>query len=164
MRLRLVLIVLLLSQIVLDAKTVTIERIEPPFWWTGMANPQLQLLVYGVEISSTVPEINFPGVEISEVLRTANPNYLFININIKPDIPPGNFEIFFKKGKTAAVTQSFELKQRKIESAGRKGFNDSDAIYLLMPDRFSNGDTTNDFIEGMLEQTDQEQSGWKARR
>ena len=147
-------IVLLLSQIVLDAKTVTIERIEPPFWWTGMANPQLQLLVYGIEISSTVPEINFPGVEISEVLRTANPNYLFININIKPDIPPGNFEIFFKKGKTAAVTQSFELKQRKIESAGRKGFNESDAIYLLMPDRFSNGDTTNDFIEGMLEQTD----------
>ncbi len=154
MRLRLVLIILLLCQIVLDAKTVTIERIEPPFWWTGMANPQLQLLVYGVEISSTVPEINFPGVEISDVLRTANPNYLFISINIKPDIPPGNFEIFFKKGKTALVVQSFELKQRKTESAGRKGFNDSDAIYLLMPDRFSNGDTTNDFIEGMLEQTD----------
>jgi glycosidase len=138
----------------LQVKSQNIERIEPPFWWTGMANPQLQIMIYGDNINSLIPEINHPGIEISEVKTIANPNYLFINIIIKPDLPPGNFEIFFKQGRTTVTTKFFELKQRNLGSAERKGFDPSDAIYLLMPDRFSNGDTTNDFIEGMLEQTD----------
>jgi glycosidase len=136
------------------ASTQTVERIEPPFWWTGMVNSQIQLLVHGSNISSTSPEINFPGVEITDVLRIANPNYLFININIKPDIPPGNFEIFFKQGRTTILTKIYEIRQRKIGSFARRGFDQSDAIYLIMPDRFSNGDTTNDFVDGMEEQTD----------
>lgn len=135
----------------LGLKSQTIERIEPPFWWTGMTNPTLQLLVYGKNIALTEPEINFPGVEINEIYRTANQNYLFITINIKPDIPPGNFEIFFKKGRQSILTKSFELRQRKFDSASRKGFNPGDAVYLLMPDRFANGDTLNDDAEGMLE-------------
>ena len=136
------------------AYSVSIDRVEPPFWWTGMVNPQLQLLVHGEDISSTMPEINYPGVEINEVIRTANPNFLFINMTIQSDIPPGNFEIFFKKGRTNVTVISYELKQRKIESAERKGFTKTDVVYLLMPDRFANGDTTNDFIEGMQEQTE----------
>jgi glycosidase len=131
---------------------IAVQRIEPPFWWTGMVNPQLQLLVYGTDISSTLPEINYPGVEITNILKVDNPNYLFLDINIKLDIPPGSFEVYFKKGKVTMAIQSYELKQRKAGSAGRKGFDESDAIYLIMPDRFSNGDTTNDNVPEMLDQ------------
>jgi neopullulanase len=137
-----------------EAVSQTIDRIEPPFWWTGMSNPSLQLLVYGENIASTEPEINFPGVEISEVQRTANQNYLFISMNIAREIPPGTFEIYFKNGKSTSITRSYELKQRKFDSAGRKGFSSADAVYLLMPDRFSNGDTTDDFVDSMIEKKD----------
>jgi neopullulanase len=151
---RMGLILSLLLNIQVKVFSFSIDRIEPPFWWTGMVNPQLQIMVYGNDIGSLIPEINHPGVEISEVKTIANQNYLFININIKPDLPPGNFEIFFKQGKTTVATKIFELKQRNIGSAARRSFDENDAIYLIMPDRFSDGDTINDFVEGMLEQTD----------
>jgi neopullulanase len=141
-------LLLVISQ---NAVSQTIDRIEPPYWWTGMVNPQLQILVHGTNLSSVIPEINYPGLEITEIKTIANPNYLFIDINIKPDIPPGSFEIFFKQGRTTVATKIYELKQRKIGSSSRKGFNEMDAIYLVMPDRFSNGDTTNDNVEGMTE-------------
>ncbi|MBM3436969.1 MAG: alpha-amlyase, partial [Bacteroidetes bacterium] len=120
-----------------------IERIEPPFWWTGMNNPKLELLVYGPNISSTEAEINHPGVEISDIKRVPNPNYLFIELEIGKDIPPGYFEIVFRKNWEIQVKYAYELRSRKPGSLSRKGFDKSDAIYLLMPDRFSNGDTLN---------------------
>lgn len=133
------------------ADDVKIERIEPPFWWTGMASPQLQLLVYGKDISLASPEINQPGVVITGVSKVTNPNYLFVDLEISRDIPPGAVEIFFKKGKTIYTTAQYELRGRKPGSANRKSFDKSDAIYLLMPDRFSNGDTSNDNFPEMLE-------------
>ena len=57
----------------------TLDHVEPPFWWTGFKNPELQLMVHGTDISKTKPEINYTGVEIVAVTSVENPNYLFID-------------------------------------------------------------------------------------
>jgi glycosidase len=154
MKLKYSIVLLFLLQGTVWADDSKIERVEPPFWWTGMSNPQLQLLVYGKDISVTVPELNHPGIVITGVSKVTNPNYLFVELEISKDIPPCEFEIFFKKGKSVYTSFKYELRGRKQGSSSRKSFNKSDAVYLLMPDRFSNGDTSNDNIPEMLEQCD----------
>ncbi len=131
-----------------------LEKIEPPFWWVGMQNPNLQLLVYGKNISETQPQINYKGVILKEVIKAENPNYLFLNLEITDDAIAGFFRINFIKENKIVQTYRYELKNRKAGSKERKGFNSSDVIYLMMPDRFSNGDTSNDNIQEMKEKAD----------
>jgi len=138
----------------LFAQDIKIEKVEPPFWWTGMVNPDLQILVYGSNISLAVPEINYPGIKIKRINKVDNPNYLFLDVVISDEVLPGSFDIMFKVGNRLIPPYSFELKERKEGSAGRLGFDRSDALYLLMPDRFSNGDPSNDNVSNMLEKAD----------
>ncbi|HNW73260.1 MAG TPA: alpha-amylase family glycosyl hydrolase, partial [Bacteroidales bacterium] len=133
---------------------ITLQRVEPPFWWKGFKNPNLQVMVHGTGIGKTTVSIRYPGVELVKVHKVDNPNYLFLDLKILPAARPGNFAInFVNQGKTV-VTYSYQLIDRVKNSANRKGFDASDAIYLLMPDRFSNGDPANDNLEGMLEKAD----------
>lgn len=127
------------------------DRIEPPFWWTGMNNPSLQLMIHGTDIADYRISIDYNGVSLVSVERTGNNNYLFVNLDISPDATPGIFNIDFKDGDKRIFTEEYELKQRNQGSADRQGFNSSDVMYLLMPDRFANGDPSNDEIEGMKE-------------
>ncbi len=129
-----------------------IDRIEPPFWWTDMKETNLQLLVYGPKISQSRPVVDYPGLSIKEILLVENPDYLFINLNISATAKPGtaNIVFYFPKGKPLVFP--YELKAREPNSALREGFNSSDAIYLIMPDRFANGNPQNDNMPGMLEQ------------
>lgn len=129
-------------------------RVEPPFWWTGMKNPELQLLVYGKDISTTTVNLNHPGVKLVNKISVENPNYLFLNLEIGADARPGSFPITFTRGRKTEFTYSYELKQRKENQAGQKGFGPSDVVYLIMPDRFANGDPSNDNVPGMLETAD----------
>lgn len=131
-----------------------VNRIEPPFWWAGMKNTELQLMVYGKNIGNTEPKINYPGIQIKEVIRPENSNYLFINLEISPHILPGKFKINFETGKRKHPSVEYELKKRAESSALRQGFDNTDVIYLLMPDRFANGNMKNDNITGMLEKAD----------
>lgn len=128
-----------------------VSRIEPPFWWTGMAESELQLLVYGKDIGKTRVSLTYPGVELKEVVMVENPNYLFINLNIRPEAQAGTMQILFQGLRKKPLTVSYELKTRKQGSAQRGGFSNADVIYLLMPDRFSNGNPANDDMPGMLE-------------
>lgn len=128
-----------------------VERMEPPFWWAGMKNPKLQLMVNGENIAETKPELDYPGVEITAVTSLQSPNYLFIDLELAADVKPGKFDISFKqRGKTKA-TYNYELKERAKGSAERQGFNTTDVLYLITPDRFVNGDPSNDVIDGMRE-------------
>ncbi|MBN2174117.1 MAG: glycoside hydrolase family 13 protein [Bacteroidales bacterium] len=133
------------------AQDIRVARVDPPFWWTGMKESKLQLLVYGSDISLANPEINYPGVQLFEVIKVENPNYLFLNLNITPEALPGKFSIIFKVGDRLIPPYQYELRARKTGSAERQGFGKNDVIYLLMPDRFSNGDPTNDNVAGMME-------------
>lgn len=129
-------------------------RVEPPFWWTGFQHPELQLLVYEKNISATTVNISYPGIEVTSIETVENPNYLFVNLRITPKAKPGKFPIRFMKDKTKVAEYTYELQKRDLSQNAHRGFDASDVIYLLMPDRFSNGDTTNDNLPGMREFVD----------
>ncbi len=135
----------------LYAQKVSVERIDPPFWWAGMKNPKLQLMVYGNNISDTEPIIEYDGVQLKEIIKVESPNYLFLDIVIDENAKPGTFNIAFTKGKKTKASYSYMLKARDSNPNLHKGFDNSDVIYLLMPDRFSNGNPDNDDMPDMLE-------------
>lgn len=129
------------------------QRVEPPFWWTGMQHHNLQIMVYEPGIAGTQVRIDYPGIAIKEIVRVQNPNYLFIYLDLS-EAQPGRFNIEFTSGRKVQYVYNYELHERGRNSKLRKGPDASDAIYLLMPDRFANGDPTNDDMPGMLEKAD----------
>jgi len=126
-----------------------IERVEPPSWFTGMKETALQLMVYGQELASYDVTTGYPGVKVATLVKTGNPNYLFVNLDINSKALPGNIPLVFTRGKQK-LTHNYLLLAHP--SGPARGFDASDVIYLLMPDRFANGDPGNDNVEGMLEQ------------
>ncbi len=139
---------------IMGAKPISLDRIEPSSWWIGFENPVVQVMIYGNKISATRPEINYPGVTIKSILAVENPNYLFLDLVIDKNAKPGVIEILFKQSGKIKAKTNFELLERYKDSAKREGFNQTDAIYLIMPDRFANGDPNNDMIPGMKEKPD----------
>ena len=141
----------LLFTFLLHAKTnPLVQRIEPTFWWSGMNQPELQLMVYGTDISKADITINYPGVTVLHKELTDNPNYVFLYLNIEKETVHGKFKINIKNGQKKEVVE-YELKKRRENSAYRKSFTEADAVYLLMPDRFANGNTPNDSIPGYFQ-------------
>jgi glycosidase len=121
-----------------------------------MQDSALQIMVHGDEISDLTPEISNRHISLNSVSRTENSNYIFLNLSITSKAKPGFFKIdFFKKGKKVGRID-YELKQRSPSSRMREGFNKSDVIYLISPDRFVNALTENDHIEGMRPDTDRQ--------
>ena len=119
-----------------------IEKIEPPFWYAGMQNPELQIMFYGKNIAQFQVSVS-NSIKITNVKRTENPNYLFVTINTK-NSPAKDFIFTFKNNNSETFTQNYSLKKRSENSAQRKSFDASDMMYLIMPDRFSNGKKNND--------------------
>ena len=119
-------------------------RIEPTFWWSGMKNPELQLMVYGKDIAGYLPSVKYPGVQLKSSEALESPNYLLIYLDVE-NAKPGRFDITFTKDKKS-FNYSYELKARKPNADRIKGFDSSDVLYLIMPDRFANGDPSNDQI------------------
>lgn len=140
----------------LPAQKQVIERVDPPSWFTGMKDDALQLMIYGTEIGSYDVKTDYPGVEVKTLVRTENPNYLFVNLNISDEAAPGTVSLTFTSGRKK-LTHSYPLLARPAGPA--RGLNSSDVIYLLMPDRFANGDTTNDNVAGMTEQLNRSNPG-----
>ncbi len=132
---------------------IPFQRIEPSNWWVDMKDSGLQLLVYGKNISSYKINIEHKYVLLTKVHTLSNPNYLFLDLIISSEAKPCEFEILFAKNK-ASYKHKYSLKQRDTNSADRQGFDSSDSIYLLMPDRFANGNPTINNIPGMLEKAD----------
>lgn len=149
----LILIVLLSLPLQACANSASIDRVEPPFWWTGFKETGLQLLIYGEAISSYTPSVDHKGVSIERVESVESPNYLFLYLDIAPGTAAGNFDITFSD-KGEVLTHRYTLKEKDSDPAHTMGFDASDAIYLITPDRFANGDPSNDVIEGMPDKLD----------
>ena len=150
-------LLLFLFPLGLFAQPAGINRVEPPFWWTGFQNPTLQLMVYGKDIGKSGVSVagNIQtAIELTAVHKVRNPDYIFIDLKIGKGARPGVFTLNFTENSKTVASCNYELKPRKPGSALRKGFNNADVIYLIMPDRFANGDTTNDNIAGMKERVD----------
>ena len=130
---------------------LNVDRVEPTFWWVGMKNPTVQLMVHGEGIALSEITLNYPGVKIKTISRLENPNYVFVDLSISPEAKAGKFPIEFRKSKKEVVSYNYELKNREPNSASRKGFDGSDVIYLITPDRFVNGNPANDAVAGMKE-------------
>lgn len=136
------------------------QDVYPTHWWTGMKWNKVQLMIHrdrvGRENISLQP---YPGVKLLKIHKPENENYVFLDLLIDRAAKPGNliFRIDNLQSPEAVPykTFEFELKSRRKGNgtAFAQGVNSSDLIYLLMPDRFSNGDTTNDRIPGMRDQT-----------
>ncbi len=158
MRQLLALLLLASAPLAASAQPPAIAHMEPPFWWTGMQHKGLQLMVHGEGIAELAPALAYPGVRIATVTRVPNKNFLFIDLEIGPDAKPGSFDIVFK-GNGRKASHTYRLLAREPGSAQRVGFNGSDAIYQVMPDRFANGKPSNDSTPDTREEADRANGG-----
>lgn len=131
--------------------TAQINHVEPLNWWVGMKNTNVQLLINGKDIGETTPTINYSGVAIKKINKGDSKNYLFVDLFISKNAKPGNVKISFKKDNKTVYSYNYPLLARQQEASAFKGFNSSDVIYLIVPDRFANGDDGNDTVQGMKE-------------
>jgi neopullulanase len=144
----------------LTAQTPSIQRVNPTNWYVGMKNPKLQLLVYGKNINDCDVKINYPGVTLEKINKVENPNYLFLDLNIAPTTQAGQMDIELsktiqvQKGKKkfidqiVKITQPYQLMARTQKP---QVIDSKDFIYLILPDRFSNGDPSNDKFADMAD-------------
>ncbi len=130
-----------------------VERVEPPFWWAEMPVQELQILLYGDELGHYEATVDYPGVILKSQYGVESKNYKFLYLEISPEAKAGTMDIVLKHHSKEQVIP-YELKAREGQEGRNNGFDPSDVIYLMMPDRFANGDPSNDSIEGMLETAD----------
>ena len=130
-----------------------IERIEPPNWWVGMNNPSLQILLYGDDIGALTPVISHADVQLKKVQSVENPNYLFLDLLLADDMAATTVNIDLLKGNKIVKRIEYAFLDREAGLTAN-GFDSSDVMYLITPDRFANGDTSNDEILGMREGLD----------
>src|SRR5258706_14295735 len=135
-----------------QSQTRTFDRVEPSNWWIGMKNSELQILFYkhDADISNYEASINYPGISIKEKIKVENSHYLFLKLQLSADAKAGALPIQFKSGKKSFV-YPYELKNKSTATNRTQGFNSSDVLYLIMPDRFANGDVKNDSLPGFYE-------------
>ena len=136
----------------LPLRAATIDRVEPANWWVGMQHRQVELMLYGRDIAALQARITHPGVRVTGVQALDNPNYLFVTVEIDADARPGSLQVELLDGERVAARHPWRIEAR--EPAPPRGFDGGDAIYLITPDRFANGDPENDSVTGMRERAD----------
>ncbi len=150
---------LLISSIGIAQEIAPIERVEPPNWWVGMEHKELQIMVYGDNISQLRPSIEHKGVTLKQTILTENPNYVFLDVLIEDNAQVGKMKINFSDNEQIRITHEYELKRREPNAKNREGFNTSDVLYLITPDRFANGDPNNDSVDEMKEKVNRKNKG-----
>lgn len=128
-----------------------VTRIDPTNWFADMQDPTLQLMVYGKDIKFADVSTDYPNIKIDSLVRLDSPNYLLIYLNLK-GAKPGEIALTFSNKNGKKTIKKYQLKAREMAGSDRKGFDISDVLYMLMPDRFANGNPKNDIIKGMEDQ------------
>ncbi|MCR8882915.1 glycoside hydrolase family 13 protein [Phocaeicola plebeius] len=126
-----------------------IKKVAPSFWWAGMKNPELQILLYGENLALSDVSVSGEGIYLKETVRQDNPNYLLLYLDLS-EAKAQTFQILLKNGKKK-LQIPYELKSRVRRGEDVKGFTSEDVLYLIMPDRFANGNPENDVVDGMRE-------------
>ena len=139
---------LMLTAVGVSVSAFTIDKIDPPYWWAGMHDPSLQLQIHGKDIRQADFSVDYPGVTVDSVARLdGSPDWQYVYLNIAPDAKPGALTLTWKEGRKK-VQRRFELKQRQ-QMRGAQGFGADDVLYMIMPDRFADGDTSNNSLSTM---------------
>ena len=144
---RLLLIMAVALGVIAGHAAVKVDRIEPTNWYVGLKNPSLQLMVYGEGIRDAEVTTDYAGVTIDSLVRLDSPNYLLIYINTR-QAKPGTMELTFKQGRSKKKVK-YDLLAREMSGERRMGFTNADVLYMLMPDRFADGNPANNQIAGM---------------
>jgi len=129
-------------------------RVEPPFWWQGMQSSELQLMVYLPDQKLIKVETNSNAVEVSKLSRAPNPNYTFVDLSLTNELKPGAVSLRFFTQSGLQLNYDYEFRKREQGSKMRQGFSSEDVIYLVTPDRFANGDPSNDSVDELSEKLD----------
>ncbi len=132
-----------------NARAMEIKKVAPSFWWAGMKNPELQILLYGEDLALSDVSVSGEGIYLKEVVRQDNPNYLLLYLDLS-EAKGQTFQILLKNGKKK-LQVPYELKSRMQRGEDVKGFTSEDVLYLIMPDRFANGNSNNDVVDEMRE-------------
>ena len=138
------------------AQESSFDHVEPSNWWTNMEHSKVEVLFHKENISEYT--VACEGLNVLKTTSTNNPNFLFVTLETK-NKNPGIYNLVFntsEKKRKKNLTYSFELKARNMDSRNRKGFDQSDLIYLIMPDRFANGNESNDSHKSLYEKADRE--------
>lgn len=138
---------ILLAQAFLMSAQVKIDRIDPTDWYAGMKDPSLQLMVYGQNIGAADVSTDYPGVRLDSLVRLDSPNYLLVYLNLQ-GAQPGEMTLSFRQGKQNKRVK-YLLKTREMAGEKHMGFTNKDVLYMLMPDRFANGNPKNDVFKTM---------------
>lgn len=138
----------------LYANEYQVNRVNPTHWWVGMKNNKLQLMLSGPNIQENSFSIRYPGVTLMKVHKPQNRNYVFLDLVFSPAAKPGIMRITIRNP-DGTGTINYELKKRSSENGRTRvlGITSKDVTYLLMPDRFANGDPSNDGIESYRDKT-----------
>lgn len=145
---------LLFVFVVSPAGAAAVDRIDPPFWWAGMTDPTLQLMVYGDNIGQSQVSTSHDRVHIESITQVENDNYLFVDITIDPAFEGGEVTLEFTDADGNHLEEIYEFRSRREGSAERQGLSPRDAIYLIVPDRFANAEPDNDTLPGLKEAAD----------
>jgi neopullulanase len=157
---KILLLIFSLNALLSFSQSPSVQRIDPTNWYVGMKNPKLQLLVYGKNINDCEVKINYQGVILEKVNKVENPNYLFLDLSIAPETQAGQFTVELsktikvQKGKKKFIDQIVKISQPyqlKTRTQKPQEINSKDFVYLILPDRFSNGDPSNDKFADMAD-------------
>lgn len=129
---------LLIAAAAASAPAPLVEKVEPPYWWTGMRNDTLQIMVTGHNVGDATVSAAYPGVTLLEDVRLDNPDYKILYFRISPEAAPGEMPLTFRLGKEEQKVD-YQLRARAKSGEAHEGFTASDVLYLLMPDRFAQG-------------------------
>lgn len=141
------LIFLIIGYTTTFSQKIEIKKIEPANWWTGMKLNKIQLMIYGKDLKNFNAKFDNPKIKIIKIHELENTDYAFIDIEIPKNILPKIYTLKLQSGKNFTEF-GFPILKREKSKQSFQGFNQSDIIYLIMPDRFVNGDISNDSING----------------
>ena len=148
---KILILAMMMTAMTASAASVNVDRIDPPNWYVGMDDPSLQLMIYGKGIKGASVSTSYPGVTVDSVVNVESDNYLLVYLNAQ-GAQPGTMTLnFAQNGKKKAV--KYDLKQRAMSGSAHQGFTNADVLYMLMPDRFADGNPKNDQLPGMEKYT-----------
>lgn len=128
-----------------------VDKIEPPNWWVGMKWNRLQLMIYGQDLTDV--SVSFQTDKLSAHVVNTNSSYAFVEVEISPGLSAGNYPLdIIASGQS--VTVDYPILEREVGERRHQGFGVEDVVYLITPDRFANGDSSNDRVEGVMDDFD----------
>jgi glycosidase len=142
------------------AQPVTVDKVEPPNWWTGMEWNEVQLMLYGEHLDGLTARFKQEGPDVTAVHTVPNASYSFVDVHIPEGTQPGQYELILTKGQQRTSIR-YPIRAREHSETEHQGFGPSDTVYLITPDRFANGDPSNDRVETMPDEYDPTKPGMR---